>query len=243
MSKIISAEDAIALIQDADRLAVTGSGTNGVTEKLLASLEERFQETASPRDLTLYFAGGIGDGGDRGLNRLGHEGLLKRVIGGHYGLIPKIEKLAVENKIEAYNFPEGVIIHFYRNIAAGKTGLLSKVGLHTFVDPRLKGGKVSPAAEEDLVQLLEIQGEENLYFKGQAIDVCFIRGTMADADGNISLERESLYLENLTLAMAVRNSGGVVICQVERVAQTNSIDTRQVRIPSFMVDCVVVAEP
>ena len=143
MNKIIPVEDAIALIQDTDVVAVTGYGTNGVPEKLLAGLETRFCETRSPENLTLIFAGGIGDGKDRGLNRLGHEGLLRRVIGGHYGLIPRIEKLAQENRIEAYNFPEGVITHLYRNIAGGKRGALSRIGLETFVDPRLEGAKVN----------------------------------------------------------------------------------------------------
>ena len=243
MSKIISAEDAVALIQDGDVLAVAGYGTNGVPEKLLAALDSRFQESQEPRDLTLYFAGGIGDAKERGLNRLGHAGLLKRVIGGHFGLIPAIEKLALENQIEAYNFPEGVITHLYRNIAAGKRGVFTHVGLGTFVDPRFEGAKVNEAANEDLVELIEVRGVEGLYFSGAPISISFIRGTTADPEGNISLERESLSLENLSLAMAARNSGGVVICQVERIAQLNSIDARHVRIPGFMVDCVVVAEP
>ena len=230
MSKIIAAEDAIALIQDQDVLAVAGYGTNGVPEKLLVALERRFLDTGEPRDLTLYFAGGIGDAKDRGLNRLGHAGLLKRVIGGHYGLIPAIERLAVENKIEAYNFPEGVITHLYRNFAAGKRGVFSRIGLDTFVDPRLEGAKVNEAAKDDLVELLQVKGEEGLYFSGAPIGISFIRGTTADPEGNISLERESLSLENLALAMAARNAGGIVICQVERVAQLNSIDALHVRI-------------
>ena len=243
MSKIIPVEDAIALIQDDDVVAVSGYGTNGVPEKLLAGLETRFTDIAEPKNLTLMFAGGIGDGKDRGLNRLGHEGLLKRVIGGHYGLIPKIEKLAQENKIAAYNFPEGVITHLYRNIAAGKSGALSQIGLETFVDPRLEGAKVNKAAKENLVELLSLNGEDALYFQGFPINIALIRGTTADSDGNISLEKESLSLENLSLAMAARNSGGIVICQVERIAQLNSIDARLVRIPGIMIDCVVVAEP
>lgn len=243
MGKIIPVEDAIALIQDRDVLAVSGYGTNGVPEKLLAALETRFTETTEPRDLTLMFAGGIGDGKDRGLNRLGHEGLLKRTIGGHYGLIPKIEKLAQENKIEAYNFPEGVITKLYRNIGAGLPKALSRIGLETFVDPRLEGAKVNAAAQEDLVELLTLNGEEVLHFTGYPVDIAFIRGTTADAEGNVSLEKESLSLENLSLALAARNSGGIVICQVERIAQLNTIDARHVRIPGILVDCIVVAEP
>ncbi len=243
MNKIVSVEDAVGLIQCGDVVAVSGYGTNGVPEKVLQALGARYADTREPRGLTLMFAGGIGDGGERGLNHLGQDGMLDRVIGGHYGLLPKIEKLAVGNRLKAYNFPEGVITHLYRNIAAGKHGALSHIGLETFVDPRLEGGRVNAAADEDLVRLMEIDGDEVLYFRGFPIDVSIIRGTTADPEGNISLERESLSLENLSLAMAARNSGGLVICQVERIAQSNSIDARHVRIPGFMVDCLVLAEP
>jgi propionate CoA-transferase len=243
VSKIMPAEDAIALIQPGDVLAVSGYGTNGVPEKLLAELQGRFKEAGTPDGLTLVFAGGIGDAKDRGLNRLGHETLLKRVIAGHYGLIPAIERLAVDNKIEAYNLPEGVITHLYRDIAAGKPGTLSKVGLDTFVDPRIEGAKVNQAAVEDIVELVTLNGEETLFFKGFPIDVAFIRGTTADQAGNITMEKESLRLETLAMALAARNSGGIVICQVERVAQEDTLDARRIRIPGILVDCVVVAEP
>jgi propionate CoA-transferase len=240
--KVISAQDAIAIVQDEDVLATSGYGGNGTPDQLLVALEKRFLETRSPKNLTLVFAGGQGDGKEKGLNRLGHEGLLKRVIGGHYGLIPTIEKLAVDNKIEAYNIPEGVITHLYRDIAAGKPGTLSGVGLGTFVDPREEGGKVNEITTEDIVELVELGGSQSLFYKAFPINVVFIRGTTADPDGNVTMEKESLLLENLSMAIAAKNSGGYVICQVERIAQEGSLDSRQVKIPGVMVDCVVVAD-
>ena len=189
LKKVIEAEDAVALVKDGDTIATTGYGGNGTPDELFCALERMFLETGHPRDLTLIFAGGQGDGREKGLNHLGHPGLLKRVIGGHYGLIPKIEKLAVDNKIEAYNIPEGVITHLYRDIAAGKPETLTKIGLGTFVDPRVEGGKVNAAAEEDIVELSTLGGEEVLFFKGFPIDVVFIRGTTADPDGNITMEK------------------------------------------------------
>jgi propionate CoA-transferase len=242
LKKVISAEDAIAIIQDEDVLATSGYGGNGTPDQLMVSLANRFIETGSPKNLTLVFAGGQGDGKKKGLNHLGHAGLLKRVIGGHFGLIPEIERLAVENKIEAYNIPEGVITHLYRDIASGKPGTLSQVGLGTFVDPREEGGKVNDVTTEDIVELVELGGMQALFYKAFPINVAFIRGTTADPDGNVTMEKESLLLENLSMAIAAKNSGGYVICQVERIAQEGSLDSRQVKIPGIMVDCVVVAE-
>jgi propionate CoA-transferase len=243
LGKVLSVEDAVALVRDGDTVATTGYGGNGTPDQLLLGLERRFLDTGGPRGLTLVHAGGQGDGKERGLNHLGHEGLLRRVIGGYYGLAPRIERLALDGKVEAYNLPEGVIVHLYRAIGARKPGVLSRVGLGTFVDPRVRGGKVNAATREDIVEVCTLGGEETLFYKAFPIHVAFIRGTTADPDGNVTLERESLTLENLALALAARNSGGFVACQVERVAQTGSLTSRQVSIPGILVDCVVVAEP
>jgi len=243
ITKVVSAEDAVSVIHSGDVVASSGYGGHGVSEEVLAALETRFVESQSPRDLTLVWAGGQGDLGTKGLNHLGHEGLLKRTIGGHYGLLPSIEQLAVEEKIEAYNLPEGILVHLYRSIASGAAGITSTVGVGTFVDPRLEGGKVNGAAMDDLVELTEREDGTWLFYKGFPIDVALIRGTTADEFGNLTTEKEAASLEILELAMAAKASNGYVICQVEQIAEAGSLDSRQVRVPGILVDAVVQASP
>ena len=244
-NKIVTAEEAVSIILDGDTVAFGGFAAVGVCEEIALALEERFLATGKPGNLTLLFAVATGPGDDRnkGLNHLAHEGLLRRIIGGHWALAPRIQKLAMENRVEAYNLPLGIISHLYRNIASQKAGIFSKVGLGTFVDPRRGGGKLNAKTTEDLVRLLEIEGEEYLYYKTLPVNVAVIRGTTADTDGNITMEREALTLESLSIATAARTSGGFVIAQVERVAQAGSLNCRQVKIPGILVDCVVVARP
>jgi propionate CoA-transferase len=241
--KIVSAEAAIEVVQSGDTLATSGFVGIGTPDALLAALETRFLKTGAPRDLCLMFAAGQGDGKERGLNRLGHEGLLKRVIGGHWGLAPKVGRLAVDGKIEAYNLPQGCISHLYRAIAAGTPGVITKVGIGTFVDPRIEGGKINDVTTEDIVELIEIDGEEYLRYRPRPLNVVFLRGTTADPFGNVTMEREALTLDNLAMAMAAKNSRGVVIVQVERIAARGSLDPRRVQIPGVLVDCVVLSEP
>ncbi len=241
--KIVSAEEAVRVIRDGDTVATGGFVGIGFAEEIAVKLEEYFLETGRPRGLTLIYAAGQGDGQEKGLNHFGHEGLVKRVIGGHWGLVPKLQKLAVENKIIAYNLPQGVISHLYRDIAAHKPRTITTVGIGTFVDPRNGGGKINDSTTEDIVELIEFDKQEYLAYKTLPINVAIIRGTTADLDGNITMEKEALTLESLSIATAAKNSGGFVIIQVERIADRHTLNARQVKIPGIMVDCVVVARP
>ena len=188
------------------------------------------------------FAAASGDAKSKGLNHLAHEGLLNKVIGGHFNLAPKIGELIRKNKIYAYNLPQGVMCHIFRDIASKKTATITKVGLNTFVDPRVDGGKINSITKEDIVQVIDILGEENLLYKCPNIDVAFIRGTYADEKGNITMDEEATYSEATCIAQAVKNCGGVVIVQVKKVVKAGTINPRSVKIPRIYVDYIIEAE-
>src|SRR5919199_450720 len=242
-NKIVSADEAVAIIRDGDTLCSSGFVGIGTPDELILALGRRSPEPRHRAGLPLVSAPAPGDPKDRGLNRLAHDGLLKRVVGGHWALVPKISELALDNRIEAYNLPLGVIAHLYRDIAAHGPGTLSKIGLRTFVDPRIEGGKLNSVTTEDLVGVVELGGEEWLLYRAFPIHVAFIRGTTADPNGNITMEREALTLDTLAIAMAAKNSRGFVIAQVERIAAAESLSPREVQVPGVLVDCVVLSKP
>lgn len=243
VDKVVSLADAIATISDEDTVCVSGFVGIGTPECLLRGIEERYLTHQEPKNISLLFAAAPGDGKDQGLNRLAKPGLVKRAIGGHWSLVPKLGAMAVNEDIEAYNLPLGCISQLYRDIAAGKPGMFSKVGLRTFVDPRQSGGAINSRTTEPLVEVKELSGEEWLFYHSIPVDVALIRGTTADTHGNITMEREALTLDMLSIAMAAKNSGGLVIAQVERIAAPGSLNPKEVIVPGNLVDCVVVAEP
>ncbi|MCY6356145.1 acyl CoA:acetate/3-ketoacid CoA transferase [Clostridium sp. ZS2-4] len=242
-SKVVSLHEAISMIKDGDTVAVSGFIGAGHPEEIISGIEKTFLEEKKPNNLTLVYAAGQGDSKERGLNHLGHEGLVKRTIGGHWALAPKLQKLALDNKMEAYNLPQGTISQLFRDIAAGKIGTITHVGLKTFVDPRLDGGKINDVTKEDIVKLVNIDGEERLLYKAFPINVALLRGTYADEKGNVTMEKEVASLETLSIAQAAKNSGGIVIVQVEKVVQNGALDPKLVKIPGIYVDAVVVGTP
>ncbi|MED3728354.1 CoA-transferase [Priestia filamentosa] len=240
-SKVLTAEDAVKQISNGDTVAVGGAG-GGLLEptSFLKALEKRFIDSATPRNLTFIHVTGIGDRKDGGMCHVAHEGLVKRDIGGHWDYLPKMAHLASENKIEAYNLPQGVLSQLFREIASGRPGLITHVGLKTFVDPRVEGGKLNKVTTEDIVEVINIKGEEKLFYPSFPVDIAFLRGTTADEDGNITMEEEAAFLDNLAIAQAVHNSGGKVFVQVKRLAKRETLHPKLVKIPGILVDGIVI---
>lgn len=243
-NKLMSADEAVKLVNTGDTLIMTGFvGT--YPEELDLKLEERFLASGQPRDLTVLFSAGQGDGKTRAINHLAHEGLLKRIIGAHFNFLPRVGSLVMDNKIEAYCFPQGALLQLFRGMSARQPGVITQTGLKTFADPRVEGGKMNAKTKtaEDLVKIIQVNGREYMHYLPVKVNVAFIRGTTADENGNISMEKEFTFTEAYSVALATKSQGGKVIAQVERLAAAGTIHPHQIKVPGALVDAVVVAKP
>ncbi len=241
MSKVITARQAAMLIRDGATVGASTQGMSGWAEEIAVGIEERFLESGHPKDITFVHSCTCGDYKKRGSTHLGHEGLTRRLICGHTLTSPNMIRLIQQNKIECYLLPQGVICQLWRAIAGRKIGVLTSVGLGTFVDPRIEGGKVTSITQEDLVKVVELEGQELLLYKPFPIDVALIRGTVADENGNLTMDNESVIMEALPLAMAAKNSGGIVIAQAHDLAMANMLHPKNVKVPGTLIDYVVIA--
>ena len=242
ITNFVSLREAINVIKNNDTIVTSGFVGCSNPEGLEVALEERFLETNTPMGLTLFYAAGQGDGKDRSVNHIAHEGLLKKVVAGHFNKAPKLGELIINNKIQAYNVPQGALCHMLRDVAGGKIGTFTHVGLNTFADPRIEGGRLNDITTEDIVKLVNINGKENLFYKPMKFDIGLIKGSFADERGNISLEKEGVTTECISIAQAVHNCGGKVIVQVDKIVKTGSLDPKLVKIPGIYVDYVVEIE-
>ena len=240
MYTLVDAREAANVIKDGDTVAIGGAGAgHAVPDGLLRGLGERYAETQEPRNLIMFHPCGIGDNDARGLNHVAYEGLIDTSIGGFWGNAPKMVKLALENKIKGYNFPQGVLGHLMRATASGKPGILTHIGLNTYVDPRLEGGKINEITTEDLVEVMDIAGKEYLFYKTMPIDVAFIRGTTVDCEGNLTMEEEVGFFSMLSIAQSAKVNKGIVIAQVKRTTESHC-DPGHVKVPGIFIDYVVL---
>ncbi|MCF8009113.1 MAG: malonate decarboxylase subunit alpha [Halanaerobiales bacterium] len=239
--KVVNAKEAAYLIEDGDTVGISSMGLAGWPEEIAQEIEKRFIETGKPRDLTIKQGSACGDWKERGITRFGHQGLVKKWDAAHIGSASQMLKLVKENKIETHCLPQGVIVNLWREIAAGRPGLITKVGLHTFVDPRVEGGKMNEVTTEEVVEIIVIDGEEYLRYKPFTVDIALIRGTTADEKGNLTMRKEGFINESLALAEATKNTGGIVIAQVEYLAKAGTLHPKDVKVPGSLIDYVVKA--
>jgi propionate CoA-transferase len=237
MRSVISVAEAVGLVRDGQTVLIGGSGAgHALPQAFIDQLAAQFEAHGTPRDLTTVRVVGIGDFADRGFSQLALPGLMRRTIGSNIGNEPRLGAMVEANQLEAYSFPQGVLSQLTREIAAGRPGLVTAVGLGTYVDPRQTGGRQNSVTTEPMVELVELRGQEWLFFHAFPIDVAVIRGSTVDEDGNLSMEEEAIQGEMLSMAMAARNSGGIVIAQAKRLAARGSIPQREVKVPGALID-------
>ena len=238
---VLSAQEAVNYIPDEATLCVLGAG-GGILEAttLITALADKYKQTQTPRNLSIISPTGLGDRADRGISPLAQERLVKWALCGHWGQSPRISDLAEQNKIIAYNYPQGVLTQTLRAAAAHQPGIISDIGIGTFVDPRQQGGKLNEVTKEDLIKLVEFENKEYLYYKAIAPDIAFIRATTCDSEGYATFEDEVMYLDALVIAQAVHNNGGIVMMQVQKMVKKATLHPKSVRIPGYLVDIVVV---
>lgn len=241
MVQVITKEAAARLIDNGSAVAINGFGPLGQPDAIEVAIKERFELEQEPKNLTLIVAAGQGIYDRKSfIDQISFEGLFTKVIAGHYRSMLTLADMGAEEKIEAYNVPMGVISQMFRAMAGKKPGILTKVGLKTFCDPRREGGRLNSISHDEMVKLYEIEGEEYLFYKAFPIDVALIRGTTADCEGNITMEKEAAFLDALSMAQAAKANGGKVIVQVERLSDSPAKPS-DVKIPAILVDAIVVA--
>jgi len=238
---VLTPAEVAARIQDHATVFVGGSG-GGIQEPtaLLAAIGERFAAEQAPSRLAIWHCSGVGDRVSTGINLLAHEGLVRRVVGGHWGMAPKMAALAQADLIEAYNLPQGVIAQLLRETGGRRPGLVTGVGLRTFVDPRVEGGKLNAVTTDDIVEVVELDGREQLFYRAPALDVALIRATSADELGNLSFHEEAAMLEAFSAAQAVKANGGTVHVQVKYLVEGYSLPPHAVKVPGALVDTITI---
>ncbi len=241
-AKLCTADEAISLIESGSTLVSGGFVGAAHAEALTSALERRFLATGIPNALTLVYGAGQGDGKSRGLNHLAHPKLLRRVIGGHWGLAPRLGELAIDDQIEAYNFPQGVICQLLRDIAAGRPGTVTRVGLGTFIDPAHGGGRLNRRTIQALVERIELGGTTWLFYRSMPLHVGLIRASAADSNGSLLMDQEAIIGEVLQIAQAVHNCGGTVIAQVKQLVD-GAANPHAVVVPGMLVDRIVLSQP
>ena len=242
-ANIVTAQTAARLIQDGSTLCTVGMTLISASESVLKAIEQEFQTTGHPANLTFVHSAGQCDR-TRGNQHLAHPGLVKRIIGSHWGLAPRWMDLISNDQVEAYCLPQGQMTHLYRAMAGGKSGEMSKIGLGTFVDPRVEGGKMNDRTRQlpDISTVVEVAGEEYLFYHEIPLDTVIIRGTYCDEMGNLTTDDEAMKLEILPAVMAAKRYGGKVIAQVRQVVSTGTLHPKKVVVPGVFIDAIVVCE-